>query len=99
MPVIPDTGVLIGEDLIEGHCWTMDAMLLNTDRVGLLGCVQTIVFDPHLPTEERKCTCDRKEPEIVRKIRGMTLRSMQEHRPGKRGQGVSHGIPEISCGS
>ena len=37
--MIPGTEVLIGEDLIEGHSWAIDAMLLNTDGVGLLNCV------------------------------------------------------------
>ena len=47
--MIPGTGEIIGEDLIEGHSWAIDAMLLNTDGVGLLSCV-CIVFDSHPPT-------------------------------------------------
>ena len=47
--MIPGTEVLIGEDLIEGHSWAIDALLLNTDGVGLLNCV-CIVYDSHLPT-------------------------------------------------
>ena len=37
--VVSGTGVIIGEDLIEGHSWTMGVVLLVTVGVGLLGCV------------------------------------------------------------
>ena len=49
MLVVSGTEVIIGEDLVEGHSWTMCAVLLVTVGVGLLGCV-CAVFDPHLPT-------------------------------------------------
>ena len=33
------TGVVFGEDLIEGHSWTTGAVLLIIVGVGLLSCV------------------------------------------------------------
>ena len=41
--------MIIGEDLFEGHSWTVGVVLLSTVGVGLLSCV-CAVFDPHLPT-------------------------------------------------
>ena len=49
LPVVLGVGVIIGEDLFEGHCWTMGVVLLVTVGVGLLSFV-CAVFDPHLPT-------------------------------------------------
>ena len=37
--VVSGTGVIIGEDLFEGHSWTMGVVLLVRVGVGLLGCV------------------------------------------------------------
>ena len=39
LPVISGTGVIIGEDLMEGHSWPMGVVLLVTVGVGLLSCV------------------------------------------------------------
>ena len=71
--VVSGTGVIIGEDLFEGQCWTMGVVLLVTVGVGLLSCV-CAVFDLHLPTEHVHVTG---EPEVARQPRGMTLRSMR----------------------
>ena len=71
--VVSGTGVTVGEDLIEGHSWTMGVVLLVTVGVGLLSCV-CAVFDPHLPNGNVQVT---REPEVARQPRGMTLRSMQ----------------------
>ena len=49
LPVGSGTGVIIGEEVIEGHSWTIGVVLLITVGVGLLRCV-CAVFDPHLPT-------------------------------------------------
>ena len=69
-----DTGVIIGEDLIEGHSWTTGVVLLVPVGVGLHGCV-CAVFDPHLPTGNVHVT--REEPEVAWQPRGTTLRSMR----------------------
>ena len=47
--MVSGTGVIIGEDLIEGHSGTMGVVLRVTIGVGLLSCVGDI-FDLHLPT-------------------------------------------------
>ena len=61
LPVVSGTGVLIGEDLIEGHSSTMGVVLLVTVGVGLLSCV-CAVFDPHLPYGNVHVT---REPEVA----------------------------------
>ena len=73
MLVVSGTGVTTGEDLFEGHSWTMGVVLLITVGVGLLGCVCAVV-DPRLPTGSVQVT---REPEVARQPRGMTLRSMR----------------------
>ena len=72
-PVVSGTGVIIGEDLIEVHSWTMGVVLLVTVGVGLLRCV-CAVFDSHLPSGNVQVTG---EPEVARQPKGMTLRSMR----------------------
>ena len=59
VPVVPGTEEIIWENLSEGHIWMIGATLLNTDGVGLLNFV-CIVFDPHLPSEDKNCTCDKR---------------------------------------
>ena len=49
LPVVSGTGVIIGEDLFEGHSCAMGVMLLVTVGVVLL-CCACAVFDPQLPT-------------------------------------------------
>ena len=71
--VVSGTGVIIGEDLLEGHSWTMGVVLLVTVGVGLLSCV-CAVFDPHLPTGNVHVT---REPEVASQPSGMTSRSMR----------------------
>ena len=44
--VVSGTGVIIGEDLFEGHSWTMGVVLLVTVGVGLLSCVCCIRSAP-----------------------------------------------------
>ena len=73
MLVVSGTGVIIGEDLIEGHSWTMGAVLLVTIGVGLLSCV-CAVFDPHLPACNVHVT---REPDVAWQPSGMTLRIMR----------------------
>ena len=46
LPVVSGTGVTIGEDLSEGHSWTMGVVLLVTVGVGLLRCVCCIRSAP-----------------------------------------------------
>ena len=69
--MVSGTGVIIGEDLLEGRSWTMGVVLLVTVGVGLLSCV-CAVFDPHLPTGNVHVT---REPEVAWQPSGMTLRS------------------------
>ena len=97
LPVDSGTGVITGEDLIEGHSWKMGVVLLDTVGVGLLSCVGA-VFDLQLPTGNVHVTG---EPEVARQPRGMTLRSMRFKiiTTRKRRCGVSQGILEISGGS
>ena len=71
--VLLGTGVIIGEDLFEGHSWTTGVVLLITVGVGPLSCV-CAVFNPHLPTGSVHAT---REPEVARQPRGMILRSMR----------------------
>ena len=74
LPVVSGTGVIIGEELFEGHIWTMNVcVLLITVGVGLL-CCMCAVFDPHLPTGTVHVT---REPEVAWQPSGMTLRSMR----------------------
>ena len=96
--MVSGTGVITGEDLIEGHSWKMGVVLLDTVGVGLLSCVGA-VFDLQLPTGKRPCD---------RRTRGCTAakrhdfekHAIQDHQPpGKRRCGVSQGILEISGGS
>ena len=54
--VVAGTGVIIGEDLIEGLCWTMGVLLLVTVGVGLLRCVCCIRSAP----ANWKCACDKR---------------------------------------
>ena len=46
LPVVSGTGVTIGEDLFEGHSWTMGVVLLVTVGVGLHSCVCCIQSAP-----------------------------------------------------
>ena len=39
LPVVSGTGVIIGEDLLGGHSWTMGVVVHVTVGVGLLSCV------------------------------------------------------------
>ena len=52
LPVVSGTGVIFGEDLIEGQSWTIGVVLLVTVGVVLLSCA-CIVHDSHLPTGEQ----------------------------------------------
>ena len=62
------------------HEWNLGSV--KAVGVELLCCVCVkIVFMTHLPTGSVHVT---NEPEIVRKTRGMTLRSRREHRPRER---------------
>ena len=72
-PVVSGTGVIIGEDLCEGHSWTMGVALLVTVGVVLLSCA-CAVLDPHLPTGNVHVT---REPEVARQQSCTTLRSMR----------------------
>ena len=71
--MVSGTEVLIGEDLFEGHSWTIGVVLLITIGVGLLCCVSA-VLDPHLTTRNVHVT---REPEVARKPSGMTLKNMR----------------------
>ena len=55
LPVVSGTGVIIGEDLFEGHSWTM-VLSLVTVGVGLLSCLCCIRSAP----ANWKCTCDKR---------------------------------------
>ena len=52
LSVVSGTGVMIGEDLIEGHSWTIGVVLLFTVGLVLLSCA-CVVHYLHLPTEEQ----------------------------------------------
>ena len=71
--VVSGTGVVTGEDLFEGHSWTMGVALRVTVGVGLLCCV-CAASEPHLPTGNVHVI---REPEVARQPRGITLRSMR----------------------
>ena len=73
LPMVSGAGVIIGEDLIEGHSWKMGVVLLDIVGVGLSSCARA-VFDPHLTTRKVHVT---REPEVARQTRGMTLGSMR----------------------
>ena len=55
-PVVSGTGVIIREDVIEGHSWTMGVVLLVTVGAGLLSCVCCIRSAP----ANWKCTSDKR---------------------------------------
>ena len=69
--MVSGTGVIIGEDLIEGHSWTMGVVLLVTVGVGLL-CCRGAIFDLQLSIGNVHVTG---ETEVARQPRGVTLRS------------------------
>ena len=64
---------ITGEDLSEGHSWTLGVVLLDTVGVGLLSCV-CVVFDLHLPTRNVNVT---REPKVAWQTRDPTLRSVR----------------------
>ena len=66
-PVISGTRLTTGEDLFEGHSWTMSVVLLVTVRVGLLSRV-CAVFDPVLPTGNVT-----REPEVAKQLSCMVI--------------------------
>ena len=72
LPVVTGTGVIIGEDLIEGQSWTIGVVLLVTVGVVLLSCACFVHYS-HLPTG-RTVT---REPEVARQPCCMTPRSMR----------------------
>ena len=72
LPAVSGTGVIIGEDLIEGQSWTIGVVLLVTVGVVLLSGA-CIVHYSHLPTG-RTVT---REPEVARQPSCMTPRNMR----------------------
>ena len=77
----PGTGVIIGENLFEGHSWTIGVVSLVTVGMVLLSCA-SVVLDPHLPTGNVYVT---REPQVARKPSGMTFEkhANKDHRPRK----------------
>ena len=71
LSVVSGTGSTIGEDSFKSHSWTTSVVLLISVGVGLLSCV-CAVFNPHLPKGSVQVS---REPEVVRQLSGMTLRS------------------------
>ena len=91
--VVSGTGVLIGEDLIEGQSWTMGVVLLVTVGVVPLSCVFA-VFVSHLPTGSVHVT---REPAIAKQC-SMSPRAMRDDDLDHLNV-ISHGILEVSWGS
>ena len=83
LPVVSFTGVIIGEDLIEGHSWTMGVVLFVTVGVGLLSCV-CAVFDPHLPTGNLHVTEENTRGCTAAKRHDFEKHAKRYHQPLKR---------------
>ena len=80
--VVSCTGVIIGQDLIEGHSWTMGVVLLVTVGVGLLNCVCCVRSAP----ANWKCTCDKRRTRgrMAAERHDFEKHAKRDHQPLKR---------------